>query len=154
MYEHKIFTQGIIWNIFSFDQWGVELGKQLAKQILPELDSSKFITSHDASTNNLINRYKEMRGPSSKGEVLNLDQINLSVTPLEDNLDPVNLTELHYQILRTCSLEEISIKEIADKLGRKGKSGNFKRAIILLKTHKLIVFKFPNKPGSSYQKYH
>jgi glucose-6-phosphate isomerase len=153
MYEHKIFTQGIIWNIFSFDQWGVELGKQLAKQILPELDSSKFITSHDASTNNLINRYKEMRGPSSKGEVLNLDQINLSVTPLEDNLDPVNLTELHYQILRTCSLEEISIKEIADKLGRKGKSGNFKRAIILLKTHKLIVFKFPNKPGSSYQKY-
>jgi glucose-6-phosphate isomerase len=61
MYEHKIFTQGIIWNIFSFDQWGVELGKQLAKAILPELESDASVESHDASTNGLINAYKAMR---------------------------------------------------------------------------------------------
>lgn len=61
MYEHKIFVQGIIWNIFSFDQWGVELGKQLAKKILPELESDSRVTSHDVSTNGLINAYKEMR---------------------------------------------------------------------------------------------
>jgi glucose-6-phosphate isomerase len=61
MYEHKIFVQGIIWNIYSFDQWGVELGKQLANAILPELLNNKPVTGHDASTNGLINAYKEMR---------------------------------------------------------------------------------------------
>ena len=61
MYEHKIFVQGIIWNIFSFDQWGVELGKQLANKILPELKDGAEITSHDSSTNGLINLYKEWR---------------------------------------------------------------------------------------------
>ena len=61
MYEHKIFTQGIIWNIFSFDQWGVELGKQLAKKILPELKGQDKVTSHDGSTNGLINTYKAWR---------------------------------------------------------------------------------------------
>jgi len=61
MYEHKIFTQGVIWNIFSFDQWGVELGKQLANNILPELKNSQPVYSHDVSTNGLINAYKEMR---------------------------------------------------------------------------------------------
>ncbi|GBD97784.1 MAG TPA: glucose-6-phosphate isomerase [Nitrospirae bacterium] len=61
MYEHKIFVQGVIWNIFSFDQWGVELGKQLAKKILPELGDDKEITSHDSSTNGLINVFREMR---------------------------------------------------------------------------------------------
>ena len=61
MYEHKIFVQGVIWNIFSFDQWGVELGKQLAKKILPELENDEAIASHDSSTNQLINVYKEMR---------------------------------------------------------------------------------------------
>ncbi|MGD1892806.1 MAG: glucose-6-phosphate isomerase [Cyclobacteriaceae bacterium] len=61
MYEHKIFVQGVIWNIFSFDQWGVELGKQLAKKILPELESDGTISSHDASTNGLINAFKNMR---------------------------------------------------------------------------------------------
>lgn len=60
MYEHKIFVQGIIWNIYSFDQWGVELGKVLAKRILPELENSTEITSHDSSTNGLINTYKSM----------------------------------------------------------------------------------------------
>lgn len=60
-YEHKIFVQGIIWNLNSFDQWGVELGKQLAKQILPELSTSDVITTHDASTNGLINHYHRWR---------------------------------------------------------------------------------------------
>lgn len=61
LYEHKIFVQGIIWNINSFDQWGVELGKQLAKSILPELSDAGNIDSHDSSTNGLINRYKRRR---------------------------------------------------------------------------------------------
>ena len=64
MYEHKIFVQGVIWNIFSFDQWGVELGKQLAKKILPELKDNKPVNSHNSSTNGLINTFKEMRKPS------------------------------------------------------------------------------------------
>ncbi len=61
LYEHKIFVQGIIWNIFSFDQWGVELGKQLASKILPELENEDEIKSHDSSTNGLINAYKSLR---------------------------------------------------------------------------------------------
>ena len=60
-YEHKIFVQGVIWNIYSFDQWGVELGKQLAKKILPELEGEEKVTSHDVSTNGLINQYKVYR---------------------------------------------------------------------------------------------
>jgi len=61
MYEHKIFVQGVIWNIFSFDQWGVELGKQLAVKILPELQDDQTVITHDNSTNSLINIYKQMR---------------------------------------------------------------------------------------------
>lgn len=61
LYEHKIFVQGIIWNIYSFDQWGVELGKQLAGNILPELRSEGDINAHDPSTNGLINQYKRWR---------------------------------------------------------------------------------------------
>lgn len=61
LYEHKIFVQGIIWNIFSFDQWGVELGKQLAQKIQPELIDQNLISSHDSSTNGLINQYKNWR---------------------------------------------------------------------------------------------
>jgi len=61
MYEHKIFVQGIIWNVFSFDQWGVELGKQLAGNILPELKSENKVESHDSSTNGLINLYKDWK---------------------------------------------------------------------------------------------
>lgn len=64
LYEHKIFVQGVIWNIFSFDQWGVELGKQLANRIFPELTDDKPVDNHDSSTNGLINAYKKMR----KGE--------------------------------------------------------------------------------------
>ena len=61
IYEHKIFVQGVIWNIYSFDQYGVELGKVLAKKILPELDGKEDVSSHDSSTNGLMNLYKEMR---------------------------------------------------------------------------------------------
>jgi glucose-6-phosphate isomerase len=61
LYEHKIFVQGVIWNIFSFDQYGVELGKQLANKILPELENEDKIETHDSSTNGLINFYKQMR---------------------------------------------------------------------------------------------
>ena len=61
MYEHKIFVQGVLWNVYSFDQWGVELGKQLANKILPELTGDEKVESHDASTNSLINLYKNFR---------------------------------------------------------------------------------------------
>jgi glucose-6-phosphate isomerase len=61
LYEHKIFVQGVIWNIFTFDQWGVELGKQLAGKILPELQNNDEIGTHDSSTNGLINAFKKMR---------------------------------------------------------------------------------------------
>jgi glucose-6-phosphate isomerase len=61
MYEHKIFVQGVIWNIFSFDQWGVELGKVLAKKILPELQTQAAVASHDGSTNGLINYFKRLK---------------------------------------------------------------------------------------------
>ncbi len=61
MYEHKIFVQGVVWNIFSFDQWGVELGKQLAQRILPELENEIKVETHDSSTNGLINAFKELR---------------------------------------------------------------------------------------------
>jgi len=61
LYEHKIFVQGVIWNIFTFDQWGVELGKQLANKILPELENDEPVTTHDSSTNGLIDAFKELR---------------------------------------------------------------------------------------------
>ncbi len=68
LYEHKIFTQGVIWNIFSFDQWGVQLGKQLANKILPELQAQKEVDTHDVSTNGLINAYKHWRYQQIKAE--------------------------------------------------------------------------------------
>ena len=61
MYEHKIFVQGLIWNIYSFDQWGVELGKKLANKILPELENDESVDSHDSSTRGLINQYRKWR---------------------------------------------------------------------------------------------
>ena len=66
MYEHKIFVQGIIWDINSYDQWGVELGKALAKKILPELTADGDVSSHDASTNGLINHFKARRAAVGK----------------------------------------------------------------------------------------
>ena len=64
LYEHKIFVQGIIWNVNSFDQWGVELGQKLASAILPELRKSGEVSAHDSSTNGLINEIKQRRGRS------------------------------------------------------------------------------------------
>ncbi len=61
LYEHKIFVQGVIWNINSFDQWGVKLGKQLASKILPELKGHEVVTDHDGSTNGLIAHLKALR---------------------------------------------------------------------------------------------
>jgi glucose-6-phosphate isomerase len=61
MYEHKIFTQSVIWRINAFDQWGVELGKQLARNILHRLEDEELVEDHDASTNGLINYYKKNR---------------------------------------------------------------------------------------------
>ena len=61
MYEHKIFVQGIIWDINSYDQWGVQLGKELANKILPELNGSSTVSSHDSSTNGLMNHFKKRR---------------------------------------------------------------------------------------------
>ncbi|MEE9912036.1 MAG: glucose-6-phosphate isomerase [Deltaproteobacteria bacterium] len=66
MYEHKIFVQGILWNVFSFDQWGVELGKQLANKILTEIKNDDRLTTHDSSTNGLINTYREMKNEIKK----------------------------------------------------------------------------------------
>jgi glucose-6-phosphate isomerase len=66
MYEHKIFVQGVIWNIFSFDQWGVELGKQLAKKILPELSDDTTVGPHDSSTNGLIHAFKQMKNENTR----------------------------------------------------------------------------------------
>jgi glucose-6-phosphate isomerase len=68
LYEHSVFTQGAIWNIDSFDQWGVELGKVLAQRIIPEIESAKpSALGHDSSTNHLIRRYRKMRGQIVKG---------------------------------------------------------------------------------------
>jgi glucose-6-phosphate isomerase len=64
-YEHRVFVQGIIWDINSFDQWGVELGKQLAKVILPQLQTGEEISNHDSSTNGLINYYKRVSNANS-----------------------------------------------------------------------------------------
>ncbi|MEO5781721.1 MAG: glucose-6-phosphate isomerase, partial [Ginsengibacter sp.] len=61
LYEHKIFVQGVILNIYSFDQWGVELGKLLAQKILPELENDAEVTTHDSSTNGLIDSFKNLR---------------------------------------------------------------------------------------------
>ncbi|MBC7944621.1 MAG: glucose-6-phosphate isomerase, partial [Burkholderiales bacterium] len=61
LYEHKVFVQGVIWDVNSFDQWGVELGKELANKILPELEDDQPVAAHDASTNGLINAYKRWR---------------------------------------------------------------------------------------------
>lgn len=69
MYEHKIFVQGVIWDIFSFDQWGVELGKQLAQRILPELGNDQTADAHDSSTNGLINAFKRMRAEAAAVKV-------------------------------------------------------------------------------------
>ncbi|MEI8186954.1 MAG: glucose-6-phosphate isomerase [Chlorobiaceae bacterium] len=78
MYEHKVFVQGIIWEVNSFDQWGVELGKQLAKTIFPEIQGSETVAGHDCSTNALINAYREYR---SKGKTSSSPQLSFFDEP-------------------------------------------------------------------------
>ena len=86
-YEHKIFVQGIVWNINSFDQWGVELGKKLAKTILSELDGNSAVTSHDASTNGLINHYKEKQNQHRSMNRTLYDQLESMTTIVADTGD-------------------------------------------------------------------
>jgi len=94
MYEHKIFVQGVIWNIYSFDQWGVELGKKLANNILPQLEPETEATGHDSSTAGLINTYKEMlsdgseekSSPSTKLVVSEVELLKTS-SPISDEIN-------------------------------------------------------------------
>lgn len=153
MYEHKIFTQGIVWNIFSFDQWGVELGKQLAKTIQPQLKDKTKITCHDSSTNGLINTIKEMRKSASITDIQTIEQIQYFDFFREFEWDQSFFADIHINILKGCSERTLSSKEIAENLGRTGKSGNFKRAISLLRGRGLIRYTIPQNPGSSKQKY-
>ena len=148
MYEHKIFTQGVIWNIFSFDQFGVELGKKLAKTILPELSEKTKSSKHDSSTNGLINYFKNI-SKTAENQHYFLQKIganrNLITLP--------TLPEIQINILRTCYKEALSSKQIAEFLGKKQKSGNLKRALYALNKKKLLHYTIPEKPHSSFQKH-
>ena len=148
MYEHKIFTQGIIWNIFSFDQFGVELGKELAKNILPELSEKTKSSKHDSSTNGLINYFKNINKTADNQHYF-LQKIgsnrNLITLP--------TLPEIQINILRICQREALSSKKIAELLGKKQKSGNLKRALYALNKKKLLHYTIPEKPHSSFQKH-
>lgn len=153
IYEHKIFVQGVIWNIFSFDQWGVELGKQLAGNILPELTLKSRIRTHDSSTNGLINAFKDMRK-----DIPNLleHDIQKLISPgfsVGSEYGATNLSEIQQKILISCQEKPLSSKEITDSLHRFGKSGNMKRALSHLRKQKLLAYTIPDKPGSSNQKY-
>lgn len=147
MYEHKIFTQGFIWNIFSFDQWGVELGKQLAKKILPELTDKKNVRDHDSSTNGLINFYKEIDKTNENNE-----QILRKITSDKRFIRLRHLPQIQVNILKLCSTSDLASYTIAKKLGKEKKSGNLKRALSALIKQKLIQYTIPLKPHSSKQK--
>jgi len=153
MYEHKIFVQGIVWNIFSFDQWGVELGKELAENIFSELEKKQKIKSHDSSTKGLISSYKKMRRSVPKLHPSDIEQIVSPEFEKTPDWDPPTLVELHQKILAACATSPLSSKEIAEYLHRTGKSGNLKRAVVSLRTKKLLVYTIPEKPGSSNQRY-
>jgi len=92
MYEHKIFVQGVIWNIYSFDQWGVELGKKLANNILPQLGLEAEITGHDSSTTGLMNTYKEMSAGLQEQSSSPADKHSTSALPVEnaDSSSPIS----------------------------------------------------------------
>ena len=153
MYEHKIFVQGIIWNIYSFDQWGVELGKQLAKKIQPQLRDKRRIIGHDSSTNGLINAFKKMRKAASKARIKTIEQIQYFNFYKGPERGHPSLVDIQINIIKECVEKTISSKEIAENLGKTGKSGNLKRAISSLRHKGLISYTIPDKPGSSNQKY-
>lgn len=153
MYEHKIFVQGIIWNIYSFDQWGVELGKELAKNILDELKKKSKVKNHDTSTNGLINAFKDFTKDTPTTGKSDLEHIAAHGFAMTSDWNPPQLNELHHKILSQCEEKPLSSHEIADALNRQGKSGNLKRAISSLKSKRYLAFTIPEKPGSSNQKY-
>ncbi len=153
MYEHKIFVQGIIWNIYSFDQWGVELGKELSKNILEELKKKSKVKTHDKSTRGLINAFKDFTKDTPTTGKSDLDHIAAHGFAMGSDWNPPQLNEMHHKILEQCAEKPLSSKEIADALHRHGKSGNLKRAISSLKNKRYLTFTIPNKPGSSKQKY-
>jgi len=147
MYEHKIFVQGVIWNIFSFDQWGVELGKQLAKNILPELKNEKTVKTHDQSTNGLINYYKKMSNTRDTNQILKKigHQNKFVVFP--------ELPSIQINILQAIQDNMLSSAQITDILGKDKKAGNLKRALSSIRRKKLATYTIPRKPQSSNQKY-
>ncbi len=153
MYEHKVFVQGIIWNIFSFDQWGVELGKQLAKNILEEIQKKSKVKTHDTSTNGLINAFKDFTKDTPNAAKTDFDQIISHGFSMGTEWGPPQLNELHHKILEKCVDNPHSSNELAEALHRRGKSGNLKRAISSLKNKRYLAFTIPEKPGSSNQKY-
>lgn len=153
LYEHKIFVQGIIWNIFSFDQWGVELGKQLAGNILPELITKSRIKSHDPSTNGLINAFKDMRKDIPEQQGQDVFKLNSPGFGVGSEIGTSNLSEIQYKILAVCQEKPVSSRDITDSLNRSGKSGNLKRALSQLRKQRFLAFTIPDKPGSSKQKY-
>ncbi len=149
MYEHKIFTQGVIWNIFSFDQWGVELGKQLAKKILQELADNKKARNHDVSTNGLINYFKKMNDQNEKKS----RQILKKIGNENKFIAFPDLPEIQIDILEICKEKLLSSQQITDILGKHNRSGNLKRALISLRKKKLLAYTIPQKPHHSNQKY-
>ena len=153
MYEHKIFVQGIIWNIYSFDQWGVELGKQLANKIRPKLRDKRKITGHDSSTNGLINTFKKMRKAAPKAQIQTIEKIQYFDFYKGPDRGLPGMVDIQINILTECAERTLSSREISDNLGRTGKSGNLKRAISTLRNNGLIAYTIPDRPGSSNQKY-
>ncbi|HPR18057.1 MAG TPA: glucose-6-phosphate isomerase, partial [Candidatus Cloacimonadota bacterium] len=149
MYEHKIFVQGIIWNIFSFDQWGVELGKALAKTIIENLEKKTKIKDHDASTNGLVNACREFR----KNIAADADRFAALGFAMNNGWQPSQLSEMQYKILLSCQEQPLSSNELCLALERRTKSGNLKRALSTLKERKYLAFTIPEIPGSSNQKY-
>lgn len=153
MYEHKIFVQGIIWNIFSFDQWGVELGKQLAGNILEDLKKKTKSKTHDASTNGLINTFKEFSKDAPMQNDSDLDHLASHGLILGSKWTSPQITELHHKLLTKCMEKPHSSQEMADALLRHGKSGNLKRAISSLRNKKYLAYTIPEIPNSSKQKH-
>ena len=137
-YEHKIFVQGIIWNINSFDQWGVELGKQLAKTILSELESSALVESHDASTNALINYYKEKRHTNTPMSSTLYDQLAGMTVVVADTGDINSIKEFRPQdattnpslIAKAAQMEEYQeLIDSALKQAHEEEAGNVDRVV-------------------------
>jgi glucose-6-phosphate isomerase len=151
LYEHKTFVQGIIWNIFSFDQWGVELGKVLAKDILTDLSVKAKVKTHDSSTNGLINAFKDF----TKDITITKDSGEIATQGFSFAMDSAlgQLSDLQYKILEVCREIPSSSSELVEKLHRRGKSGNLKRAISALKSKRIVAYTIPDIPGSPNQKY-